>query len=1144
MKDTPPSSPPDDIIQVGDLVIDRQRHLLTIAGRPVDLTPTEFYILTHLAQKSPQVVSPAELMHGLYGYKTETHPDSAIVRNNIYRIRSKFGEVPNHNLVIRTVRGIGYSLQISQETKEADPAIVDGRYHLQQLIGQGATAKVYKAYQESLDRHVAIKILRPSLLEEESFQERFRLEARYVGRLQHPNIVQVYDFGTHNDNYYIAMELIEGQTLDSLLRELKEKAQKLPLSQVLKIVREIGQALAYAHRREMIHRDIKPGNIMLTTNGRTMLMDFGLAKLVDAPHLTIEGKISGTPYYMAPEQIQGMPLDTRVDIYALGVVMYQMLTGRLPFSAENEMAVLFQHIRDTPPLPTHFVPELSKGIEFITLKALAKQPGDRYQTMEKMLADLDDPEKVAGQITEILPSLKASTIPPHHLPSSPTPFIGRKEELETAQNRLVQTGTRLLTLVGIGGVGKTRLALEVGRTLLYTFPDGVFFLDLTAIQRPALLPGMIAHLINMAEEGEEALREQLLAYLSERRLLLILDNFEHLLEAASLISTILVAAPRCKILVTSREPLRLYGENLLQISPLPLPDLRQQLTFEELSRFTAVQLFADRAQAVDAEFVLTPDNIQAVAEICVRLDGLPLALELAANQIYTFSLPELVVHLNNRLSILTHGPRDRSARQQTMKGTIEWSFSLLNKTEQQAFNHLSIFSGRFSTDAAFEVVGPVSLQSLAQKGLLQYENAPDGKLRFSMLQVIHEYAYANLTAGHAFEQLRQKHTAFYRKLAESAEPHLTGADQKDWFALLDIEHDNFRAILHRSLEGKDPETALHFGSILWRLWAVYSYLSEGALWLESILSQTADFKTPARAKLLFGAGRIALFQQKLALAGQRFNQSLDLYRELPDQSGQATLLNSLGEIAIMQDAPNQAGSLFREALALFQAEKDKTGIAQTLTHLGQLAFVQEEYEKANDFLLQSLEMGKGTATLETTAIKLNGLGEIARMQARYDEAAAYYEQALALYRQLNYSMGQAAILHNLGQVKLAQEKFPEAAALFRQSLGLLRTMEEKVIIGWNLAGLGAALLNLGNAKHAVRLFSATQALFQRLGGQLDAPDQAVYERYLAASKETLTEPEWHQAWHEGQAMPVENELLNVIALTPMFPHNEDNEATR
>ncbi|MFZ0545060.1 MAG: protein kinase, partial [Candidatus Promineifilaceae bacterium] len=388
MKDSPPSSPPESIIRVGNLVIDRQRHIVTFSGRQVELSPTEFYILSYLAHMTPQVVSPQELMHSLYGYKLEDQPTSAVIRNNIYRIRSKLAKVSPKDTIIQTVHGIGYALQTPQETNQADQQMIDGRYHLQQLIGQGATAKVYRAYQESLDRHVAIKILRSSLMAQNSFQERFRLEARHVGGLQHPNIVQVYDFGNQDNLYYIVMELIEGQTLDSLLNELKRDKQRLPLNQSLKIVREVGQALGYAHRRQMIHRDIKPGNIMLTNDGRIMLMDFGLAKLVAAPHMTVEGKISGTPFYMSPEQIQGLPLDTRVDIYALGVVMYQIITGRMPFSAENEMAVLFQHIKDTPLLPTNLVPDLSEGIEYIILKALAKRPDDRYQSIEEMLADL------------------------------------------------------------------------------------------------------------------------------------------------------------------------------------------------------------------------------------------------------------------------------------------------------------------------------------------------------------------------------------------------------------------------------------------------------------------------------------------------------------------------------------------------------------------------------------------------------------------------------------------------------------------------------------------------------------------------------------------------------------------------------------
>jgi predicted ATPase/Tfp pilus assembly protein PilF len=621
----------------------------------------------------------------------------------------------------------------------------------------------------------------------------------------------------------------------------------------------------------------------------------------------------------------------------------------------------------------------------------------------------------------------------------------------------------------------------------------------------------------------------------------VFDNFEHILDAAPLASEILAAAPHCKVLTTSREPLRLYGENIFRIDPLPLPDLRQPLAYQELHDYTAIQLFLARAQAIDPGFVLSPENIQQIAELCVQLDGLPLALELAASQIYAFTPAELAAQLKNRLSFLTEGPRDRSARQQTMRGAIDWSYNLLNKKEQRAFNRLGIFSGRFTAEAAAEIVGPVHLQGLTQKSLLQQESGYDGRPRYWMLQVLREYAIEPLKADQTLEQLKQKHTAYYLKVAETAEPHLTGPEQNAWFALLEEDHDNFRAILDRSLDEDAHETTLLLGSILWRLWAVYSYLSEGTLWLEAILDKTSDFKNEQRAKVLFGAGRLALFQQKLSLAGRLFRESLDQSQALQERPLQAALLNSLGEIALQQAAYDQAGSLFHESLNLFQTQEDKAGIGQTLTHLGQLAFQQEQHEQANQYLLESLELVEEVGTPEAIAIVLNGLGEIARMQSRLGDAAAFYERSLALYRQLNYGMGQAAMLHNLGQVKLTQEKFQEAATLFRQSLSLLSTMEEKVYIGWNLAGLGAALLNLGNSKQAVRLFSATKALFEQFGGQLDISDQAVYDHYLAQSKQELTESEWQQAWLEGRAMPVENELLDIITLTPMLPLVEQTQ---
>jgi tetratricopeptide (TPR) repeat protein len=453
---------------------------------------------------------------------------------------------------------------------------------------------------------------------------------------------------------------------------------------------------------------------------------------------------------------------------------------------------------------------------------------------------------------------------------------------------------------------------------------------------------------------------------------------------------------------------------------------------------------------------------------------------------------------------------------------------------------LAIFSGRFTSQAAAEIIGPVNLKGLVRKSLLQEETGEGGRTRFQMLQVLADFALERLQAKKALLALQQNHAAYYLKLAETAEPHLTGPDPTDWFEQLEEAHDNFRAVLHRSLKDSAFEQALGLCSILWRLWAVYSYLSEGGLWLHETLAATADLRNIQRAKTLYGAGRIALFQQNMPQASQSFNESLLIYRDLGCESGQATVLNSLGEIGIQQSDYERASRLFEEAQSLFRANEDRSGIVQTLTNLAHLALHQAQYDRANELLLESLKLEEEMGRPEATAIVLNGLGEVALIQGRIMEAAAYYERALEIYRQLNYNIGQAVMLHNLGQLNLVQEQFQTAVSFFRESLKLLRTMEEKVIVAWNLAGLGSAILNLGNTRHAVWLFSVTQTLLAVQGGRLDVLDEPIYNRYLAKSKERLSEAEWQQAWLEGQTMPVENELLDIISLTPALPQNPQN----
>lgn len=1010
--------------------------------------------------------------------------------------------------------------------------LVGGRYELMHLLGRGGMSAVYKAYQPNLDRHVAIKFLRPDLVANPTFRERFRQEARHIAALQHPNIIQVYDFDDNDSGCYIVMELIEGQNLQSYLDDLTARQQKVPLPEALEIITQIGRALAYAHNRQIIHRDVKPSNVMLAADGRVVLMDFGLARLMAAPHLTMEGVISGTPDYMAPEQIQSRQLDNRTDLYALGVLMYRLVTGRLPFTAENEMSVLFQHVQMDPPSPRLFVPELAEPIEVIILKLLAKEPANRYPTAEALLEALARPE----EITITAGALAMADRPAHSLPSPPTSFIAREREVATIESRLRQPDVRLLTLTGAGGTGKTRLALEAAGRLLPSFPDGVFFVDLAPLQTATLVAAAIAHAIGMTEGGEQPLAQELLAYLAGRRLLLVLDNFEHVLEAAVFVSEVIAAAPHVNVLATSREPLQIYGEHRYQVPPLALPDLRYFPSFEELAEYAAIQMFVVRAQAVNSEFALTPANARQVAEVCARLDGLPLAIELAAAQLYDLTLADVVAQLADRLALLSEGPRDRAARQRTMRGAIEWSYSLLSPAEQQLFNQTGIFVGRFSAEAAAAVIGTGELASLVRKSLVQQEQDAAGTTYFRLLELLREYALERLAAEQVLAELRQRHAAYYLSLAEQAEPHLVTSAQVAWFQRLEEAHDNFRAILTAGRQADGREAALRLAGILWRLWAVHSHLSEGSQWLEQLLCDSEGLPGGLRAKALLGAGRLALIQGRREKAQQCLAESLAICRTLPDEKLLAAVLNSLGDMQLMGGDYEQAGRLFDEALALSRANDDLAGIIQSLNGLGWMAFQRKAFAEAKAILQESLEMQRALGRLEAAAITLNGLGEIARIQAEYEAATDYYQQSLALYEQLNYQMGRALVLHNLGQVKLQQEQYEAAAGCFRSSLALLRTMEEKVYIAWSLAGLGEAILPMGEGVAAVRLLAAAHALLQQTGGQLDSIDQASYEQALNQSKATLDTAEWKKAWLEGQAMPLENLLapltFSTLVLTP------------
>src|SRR5215210_1326398 len=519
---------------------------------------------------------------------------------------------------------------------------------------------------------------------------------------------------------------------------------------------------------------------------------------------------------------------------------------------------------------------------------------------ERHLKDLFRPEKVFQLLATGLPSefppLRTLEAYRNNLPLQPTPLIGREKEVAEVCDLLRREETRLLTLTGPGGIGKTRVALQAAADLLEDFPDGTFLAQLGTLTDVELLLPAVAETLGVRETGEQPLFESFKDYLSERRLLLVLDNFEQVLGAAPTVTELLAGAPGLKVLATSRTSLRLYGEHVFPVPPLTLPDLERPPPLERLTQYEAVGLFVERAQAVKPDFKVTNESAPAVAEICVRLDGLPLAIELAAARITMLPPKALLRRLSSRLKLLTGGARDLPERQRTLKATIEWSFALLDEGEQVLFGRLAVFSGGRTLEAieaicdadgdlpmdAFEGVS-----SLLDKSLLRQEEGPGGEPRFVMLETVHEFAREKLGKSAEAEEIKRTHAQYFLTLAEEAPPELRGPNQLEWLERLEAEHDNMRAAISWALERKEVEVALRLGGALSWFWSVRGYYSEGRRWLEAALAMDGRGSPEVRAMVLAGAGVLASEQGDLDRAQESCEAGLALLEHGEKEASEA-----------------------------------------------------------------------------------------------------------------------------------------------------------------------------------------------------------------------------------------------------------------
>ena len=719
------------------------------------------------------------------------------------------------------------------------------------------------------------------------------------------------------------------------------------------------------------------------------------------------------------------------------------------------------------------------------------------------LKDLIRPERifqvVATDLPSTFPPLQTLERRPHNLPIHPTALLGRGDEIARVRERLLRDDVRLLTLTGPGGIGKTRLSLQIAADAIDRFADGVFFVALAPISDPDLVASTIAQTLDVRLDARKPVIESLTEHLAGKQLLLQLDNFEQILPAASIVSELLSAAPRLKILVTSRAALQVRGEYEYPVPPLALPDHREVFTPATLSQYGAVALFIERAAAIKPDFAVTAENAPAIAETCHRLDGLPLAIELAAARIRLLTPQAILTRLERRLPLLTGGARDLPARQQTLRDAIAWSYDLLSPGEQTLYRRLSVFVGGCTLEAAEAVCDPDAsfgldildgITSLAAQSIVRQVDGPDGEPRLTMLATVREYGLELLEASGEAGVIRSRHVAYFVSLAEEAVQKLFGPEQIAWLRRLDVDHDNLRAVLTWSQAGEIPvEIGLRLVGTLHAFWSKRGFLGESRGRVAALLAVPgAEAPTVGRARALWHAAWLAFHQADYAAGRSLAKESAQIHRRMNDLRGvgRALVVQALAEANL--DNTSTARSLLEESVAIARKEGNRFELAIALGNLGGVVQSEGDYEAAAALRGEAASIAREIGDRESLGTALAGLASLARLRGSHEESAALWKEDLVVSSEIGH----------------------------------------RWITLRALAGLAGAACLAGDHGRAARIFGAVEAVREAAGTRELPGWRAINDRDVADARAAIGDKAFSAAWADGQGMSLEQAVAYAL----------------